>query len=135
DYYSSTPSVATGSNSVNAALSATPSINLRSTALGGQVEWLLGMDTLAGGPVVPPNDDFSAKAASEAAFIPTEVPGNWDVQQGALANLYGWYRTHVTIPGDWAGKTLRMRNYAVHDVDATWFNGTKVGQTGVFPSA
>ncbi len=49
----STPSVAAGSNTVNAALNVTPSINLRSTALGGQVEWLLGMDTLAGGPVVP----------------------------------------------------------------------------------
>ncbi len=134
-YYSANVSVAPGANTVNASLQTNPSINLRSTALGGSVDWLLGMDVLAGGPVVPPGDDFSAPGASEAGFIPTEVPSNWDIQQGAHQNLYGWYRTRVEIPGTWAGNNLRLRNFVVEDVDATYFNGVKVGQTGKFPDA
>ncbi len=73
---------------MNAALNVTPSINLRSTALGGQVEWLLGMVTLAGGPVVPRMTTSRLRGKRMRLRIyPRKVPGNWASSQGALANL------------------------------------------------
>lgn len=116
-------------------LSRAPFVNLKSTTQGGSVDWILGMDQLSGGPVVPPSDDFSATGASEAGFVPTEVPLDWDVQQGTANDLYGWYRVPVTVPLNMAGSDLLLRDYRVDDVDAAYFNGTKVGQTGAFPPA
>jgi hypothetical protein len=131
--YAADPMVAAGSTVLDVQLEPAPFIDLRSTGFGGQVDWLLGTDTLAGGPVNPPYDDFSAVDADEFGFLPMEVPGNWDVLQGITDNIYGWYRTHVQIPSDWAGKNLRLRDYRVDDVDTAFFNGVKIGQTGQFP--
>lgn len=128
-----TVSISAGINNTNVMLYPNEYIDLRSTSLGGGANWLLGKDINSGGPVNPPYDDFSAVGADESAFVPTEVPSDWDMQQGTATAIYGWLRTHITVPASWAGKNLRLKNYRGDDVDAAYFNGTKIGQVGGFP--
>lgn len=42
-----------------------------------------------------------------------------------------WYRKEIEIPAAWAGKELEMKFGIIDDCDETYFNGVKVGETGV----
>ncbi|MDD3885627.1 MAG: sialate O-acetylesterase [Victivallaceae bacterium] len=42
-----------------------------------------------------------------------------------------WLRRYVEIPADWAGKELKLKLGAIDDCDEVWFDGVKVGSTGV----
>lgn len=133
-YYTASKSITSGLNTQNVMLMPNESIDLRSVATGGTADWILGTDVLNGGPVNPPNDNFAAPGASEAGFVETLVPGQWEGQQyGDWDVEYGWYRTHVAVPGSWAGKYLRLRDFRAEDSDETYMNGTKIGQMGTFP--
>ncbi|MEN6520140.1 MAG: carboxypeptidase regulatory-like domain-containing protein, partial [Armatimonadota bacterium] len=55
----------------------------------------------------------------------------WDTIQ-TTDNVYGWYRTTVNIPAEWAGKNIRLRDFLIDDALEVYFNGVKVGSAGVF---
>jgi alpha-L-fucosidase 2 len=65
----------------------------------------------------------------------TNVPTNWDGlgQTYAKHDGFGWYRTLVRVPADWAGSDLRLVLGRIDDVDETFFNGKRVGATGSMP--
>lgn len=66
----------------------------------------------------PSCDDSKWAKAVLPGGIPTDVDG------------IGWFRHSVNLPADWAGKDLLLNLGAVDDCDETFFNGTKVGETG-----
>jgi len=63
----------------------------------------------------------------------------WQAQGYRDYHGYAWYRMHVAIPsslrtgGKWKD-SLRIFLAHVNDVDETFLNGKKIGQTGGFPS-
>jgi DUF1680 family protein len=67
---------------------------------------------------------------------------SWQWQQLAKSfkkdSSYGWYRIRVVIPASLKagnGKGLKLLLGKIDDVDQTWFNGKKIGETGSFPPA
>ncbi len=76
-------------------------------------------------------DDHSWKTLSTLTYYETQGFANYDG--------WSWYRIHVTIPASlrqsarWRQR-LRVYLSSIDDVDETFFNGVKIGQTGSFPS-
>ncbi|MEN6520663.1 MAG: carboxypeptidase regulatory-like domain-containing protein [Armatimonadota bacterium] len=62
----------------------------------------------------------------------TETEG-WDTIQ-ADDNVYGWYRTTVNIPAEWAGKNIRLRDFLIDDALEVYLNGVKVASAAVLGS-
>lgn len=58
-----------------------------------------------------------------------QLPNAWEWQ--GLENFDGivWFQKVITLPERWAGKELTLRVGKVDDIDITWFNGQKVGET------
>jgi sialate O-acetylesterase len=56
-----------------------------------------------------------------------ELPGLWE--QSKLGEFDGivWFRKEIEIPKTWEGKDLELSVAMADDMDATYFNGTKVG--------
>lgn len=64
-----------------------------------------------------------------------ELPAHWeDHSDYTDPEAYGWLRKTVTIPESWEGRGVRATLGKFDDVDETFFNGEKIGQTGSFPA-
>lgn len=64
----------------------------------------------------------------------------WESQGYANYDGYAWYRVHVTIPSALKAKADKYGGFVlslgrIDDVDATYINGSLVGQSGKFPEA
>lgn len=57
------------------------------------------------------------------------LPRPWQVA-GVNCNGAMWYRRTVHVPRAWAGQDLRLSLGCMHDFDATYFNGRRVGGVG-----
>jgi len=59
------------------------------------------------------------------------IPQQWE--HGNLGNIDGvvWFRKEIEIPEDWQGEDLRIALGVINDIDTTYFNGNKVGETNV----
>src|SRR5258708_24009535 len=57
------------------------------------------------------------------------VPATWQ-EQGWKHNGVVWYRRSFNLPPAWAGQELILEIGACDDFDETYFNGTKIGETG-----
>jgi beta-galactosidase len=57
------------------------------------------------------------------------VPHTWNVEPGLedVTGL-GWYERAVTLPADWAGRTVRIQFDAVYHTAEVWVNGQKAGE-------
>ncbi|WP_079527774.1 glycoside hydrolase family 97 catalytic domain-containing protein [Halobacillus hunanensis] len=63
------------------------------------------------------------------------LPASWeDHSNYTEANVYGWYRKSIKIPEKWKGYSLKVTLGKIDDVDTTYMNGQKIGQTGEFPT-
>jgi sialate O-acetylesterase len=62
-----------------------------------------------------------------------QVPSNWESQGFHGYDGYAWYRLEVTLPEDIRETTLYLELGYIDDVDETYVNGTKIGQSGRFP--
>jgi hypothetical protein len=58
------------------------------------------------------------------------VPAYWESQGNHRYDGMGWYRVHVKIPADLAGKDLVLLLGKIDDLDETYFNGKEIGHTG-----
>ncbi len=58
-----------------------------------------------------------------------ELPGLWEAQGLDLDGAV-WFRKRVEIPAVWAGKELIFHAGFIDDFDISFFNGTKIGETG-----
>ncbi|MEN6370602.1 MAG: carboxypeptidase regulatory-like domain-containing protein [Armatimonadota bacterium] len=115
---------------------------------GGTQVWKLATDSAVAG-VGFDNDvaTFSDPNYNDSGLSTVDVPRvdspadkvttlDWDdLQTNPTDNCYGWYRTTINIPQEWAGKNLRLRNFYIDDVAAFYFDGHYIGQTGSFPNA
>jgi len=75
----------------------------------------------------------SATAFDDAAWSSVTVPHTWNATDGQDGgnNYYrgiGWYRRHVTLPADAAGKRVFLQFDAANSVADVWVNGTSLGQ-------
>ena len=82
---------------------------------------------------------WSAAAYEDASWRSIHAGVVWQEQGFPDYHGYAWYRIHVIIPaalrerGGWKD-SLRILLAHVNDVDETYLNGVKIGQTGAFPS-
>lgn len=62
------------------------------------------------------------------------IPNTWEDHSGITDdNVYGWYRKTINVPEEWEGNDFNLALGKIDDVDATYFNGEKIGQMGEFP--
>jgi sialate O-acetylesterase len=77
-----------------------------------------GNDGLAAGWAAPDFDDYG--------WDTMDLPRFWQ-SAGLAFNGTIWFRLHVDIPAEWAGKDLQLSLGAIDDYDTTFFNGVEVG--------
>jgi beta-galactosidase len=75
----------------------------------------------------------SATAFDDAAWSQVTVPHTWNATDGQdCGNNYyrgiGWYRRHVMLPADLAGKRVYLEFDGANIVTDVWVNGTSLGQ-------
>ncbi len=82
-------------------------------------------------------EGFALPDYDDSAWQRIQVPGPWEAQADAMdAPSLGaydgvaWYRLRLVIPPGWRDKTLQLGLGSVDDEDRTYFNGTRVGETG-----
>ncbi|MFH5800841.1 alpha-L-fucosidase [Haladaptatus sp. CMAA 1911] len=80
------------------------------------------------------NTDWKQSSIDESDWEVVTVPANWEDHSDYTENpAYGWYRKSITIPSKWKGYDLHIPLGKIDDVDETFFNGVKIGQSGTFP--
>lgn len=64
---------------------------------------------------------------NDSGWSTMQLPVLWE--QGGLGEFDGivWFRKTINIPPSWEGKELELSLGMIDDMDATYFNGTKVG--------
>jgi len=85
-------------------------------------KWIDQVEAADGGAALaaPTVDDSDWSVASKL--------GNWT---GDLASFAGdvWFRKAIQLPNEWAGRDAALELGPVDDMDFTYVNGTKIGQT------
>ena len=61
------------------------------------------------------------------------APSNWENQGYVGYNGYAWYRKDITITNVSKNSAIYMNLGNIDDVCEVYFNGKKIGQSGVFP--
>ncbi|WP_225335354.1 family 16 glycoside hydrolase [Halomicrobium urmianum] len=80
------------------------------------------------------DDAWSDPSFDDSGWETVELPDHWEDHSNYTDDeVFGWYRKTVTVPESWEGQDITLRVGKIDDVDETFFNGTKVGQTGTFP--
>ena len=65
----------------------------------------------------------------DGAWASTELPGTWEALELKAFDGCVWYRRTVELPADWAGADLVLELGPIDDMDQTWFNGQRVGDS------
>ncbi|MEJ5258870.1 MAG: sialate O-acetylesterase [Anaerohalosphaeraceae bacterium] len=73
-----------------------------------------------------------SESYDDSSWKTMPVPGLWN--QDGLDKLDGivWNRYTFTLPADWVQKELVLELGPIDDVDITWLNGVKIGQTDFY---
>ncbi|HZD42899.1 MAG TPA: beta galactosidase jelly roll domain-containing protein, partial [Methanomicrobiales archaeon] len=80
------------------------------------------------------NDAWKRPSYDDSAWQTVTLPAHWEDTSNYTKNqVYGWYRKTFSIPDAWSGYDLKLPMGKIDDVDETFLNGTKIGQTGTFP--
>jgi beta-galactosidase len=74
-----------------------------------------------------------APAFDDSSWTALSVPHTWNAADGADGggNYYrgvGWYRRHITVPAELAGKMLFLQFAGANQVADVWIDGTHLGQ-------
>ena len=62
-----------------------------------------------------------------------DVPARWEHQGHMGYDGYAWYRQSFIMPDRLSREILILALGRINDVDEVYFNGEKIGRTGVFP--
>src|SRR5580704_17280315 len=77
-----------------------------------------------------------APPAESDAWTMLKVPASWkDADDAKIAKHEGFarYRCVVKVPEGWKGKDLELVFQRIEEADEAYFNGEKIGATGVLP--
>ncbi len=66
----------------------------------------------------------------DSAWSVMKLPATWEGDMGSYDGL-AWFRRTVVVPEEWKGRELTLELGPIDDMDATYFDGTKVGGIGV----
>ncbi|PTT04095.1 9-O-acetylesterase [Pedobacter sp. HMWF019] len=71
---------------------------------------------------------WSAEDADVSSWAELKVPGLWENE---LKDMDGavWLSRKITLPENWAGKSLKVNIGPVDDDEISWFNGSEIGRT------
>ncbi|MGN6602816.1 MAG: beta-L-arabinofuranosidase domain-containing protein [Ginsengibacter sp.] len=82
------------------------------------------------------NMDWANPSLNDARWSNKQTGSSWSAS-GMKANVYAWYRISILIPSAMkskeSGKGIKLNLGKIDDVDQTFFNGKKIGQTGSLP--
>ncbi len=76
---------------------------------------------------------YGARDYDEEAWEVISVPERWERAGHPGYDGFAWYRCRFSLPVAPAGRTAYLELGKIDDVDETFVNGVKVGQTGAFP--
>lgn len=79
------------------------------------------------------NPEWSKANFDDSNWRRIYVPSPWEEEGYQGYDGYAWYRRSVEIPSSVKDRKLTLELGYVDDVDETYFNGVKIGQTGSFP--
>jgi alpha-L-fucosidase 2 len=87
--------------------------------------WRKKIDELDVGMKSPP---WSAADFDDSSWDSIDVPAQWS---GALASFDGfvWCRKSIDLPDAWSGREAVLELGPIDDMDVTYVNGTRVGET------
>ena len=61
------------------------------------------------------------------------APSNWEQHGFSKHDGFAWYRKSFRIPKTLTKQKLILMLGKINDIDQTYFNGVKIGETGIFP--
>lgn len=79
------------------------------------------------------NSDWSDPNYDDSHWEKIKVPNSWEEQGFHGYDGYAWYRKKVKLPENHAKSSMYLKLGYIDDVDKVFINGTKIGQTGMFP--
>jgi beta-galactosidase len=80
------------------------------------------------------NAEWKTPDLNDSDWQEVTLPNTWERHSNYTDdNVYGWFRRHIEIPAECKGKDFNLLLGSIDDVDETWFNGQRIGQTGSFP--
>ena len=80
------------------------------------------------GPGAGVKAGWSRPCFNDSTWKTMTLPGTWEKVHIGLDGSV-WFRKQIKIPAGWVGKPLKLSLGRIDDYDATFCNGTKVGQT------
>ncbi len=86
-------------------------------------QWVFRADPLEQGL----KQGWQAPTLSAGDWVPIRVPSFWAENEG-VGNIqgYGWYRTTLTLPANWQGRSLRLHFASVDEQAWVYVNGQLV---------
>lgn len=72
---------------------------------------------------------YSSPSFNDSEWPEMELPVHWE--QTELGNFDGvvWFRRSIQIPAKWKGRKIILELSKIDDMDATYFNGQRIGTT------
>lgn len=116
-----------GSPAAHLAVGLIMSLAMGPAASAGGLPWLFhaaGSDGAA---------DYSGHGVDDTSWTPLELPDRDWLGRAGDAYTYGWYRYHFIPDPAFTGRDMVLKLGIIDDVDATYCNGSPIGQTGSFP--
>lgn len=78
------------------------------------------------------DNSFAAVDYNDSDWTKIWVPENWEEEGFPGYDGYAWYRIHFRIPKTLQDESLYIKLGRIDDVDETFLNGKRIGQTGSF---
>ena len=80
-----------------------------------------------------PGDDLDWKDVEldDKDWYPVKVPAQWETQGFRELDGFAWYRKQVYIPKTYREESFILVLGRIDDLDQTYFNGIKIGETGL----
>ncbi|MBN2087966.1 hypothetical protein JW964_00045 [candidate division KSB1 bacterium] len=90
---------------------------------------------LSGKWIFSPGDDpsWAEPGYDDSEWDSLQVPDYWENQGYPFLNGYAWYRKTFSISGELKSDKIILSLGLIDADDVTYFNGQKIGSTGIFP--